>query len=96
MTRKEAIWYLQPIADSASLERYKEALGMAIAALREQETVTNRNGLTNADHIRSMTDEELASEIMCPYSIEPDLCNSVKTCNECCLEWLKQPYKEDA
>lgn len=37
MTREEAIWYLQPIADSASLERYKEALGMAIAALREQE-----------------------------------------------------------
>ena len=36
MTREEAIWYLQPIADSASLERYKEALGMAIAALREQ------------------------------------------------------------
>lgn len=52
--------------------------------------------LSNADHIRSMSDEELASEIMCPYSIEPDLCNSVKTCNECCLEWLKQPYKEDA
>lgn len=37
MDRSEAIWYLQPIADSASLERYKEALNMAIAALREQE-----------------------------------------------------------
>lgn len=36
MTREEAIWYLQPIADSASLPRYVEALGMAIAALREQ------------------------------------------------------------
>ena len=36
MTREEAVWYLQPIADSASLERYKEALGMAISALREQ------------------------------------------------------------
>jgi hypothetical protein len=37
MDRAEAIWYLHPIADSASLERYKEALNLAIAALREQE-----------------------------------------------------------
>lgn len=37
MTREEAIWYLTPIAESASLERYKEALSMAVAALREQE-----------------------------------------------------------
>lgn len=51
--------------------------------------------VTNADHVRSMTDEELAHEIMCPYHTEPDMCNSVKTCNECCLDWLKQPYKEE-
>lgn len=37
MTHEEAIWYLQPIANSASLPRYAEALGMAIAAMREQE-----------------------------------------------------------
>lgn len=37
MTREEAIWYLTQIAESASLERYKEALSMAVAALREQE-----------------------------------------------------------
>ena len=37
MTREEAIWYLTPIAESASLERYKEALSMAVTALREQE-----------------------------------------------------------
>lgn len=37
MTREEAIWYLQPIADSASLPRYAEALNMAISALKEQE-----------------------------------------------------------
>ena len=37
MTREEVIWYLQPIADSASLPRYAEALNMAISALREQE-----------------------------------------------------------
>ena len=37
MTKEEAIWYLQPIADSASLPRYAEALNMAIAALKEQD-----------------------------------------------------------
>lgn len=37
MTIEEAIWYLTPIAESASLERYKEALSMAVAALRDQE-----------------------------------------------------------
>lgn len=46
MTREEAIQYLQPIADSAHMKRYSEALGVAISALREQEPVTNRNGLT--------------------------------------------------
>ena len=49
---------------------------------------------TNADHIRSMTDEELAKAIACPYAIDPDQCNRVDNCNDCCLDWLKQPYKE--
>ena len=53
------------------------------------------NQKTNADHIRSMTDEELAVEIMCPYHIEPEMCNRTDTCVACCLEWLKQQYKED-
>ena len=46
MTREEAIWYLTPIAESASLERYKEALSMAVAALREQEERENLKPLT--------------------------------------------------
>ena len=37
MTREEAIQYLSPIAESAALPRYKEALGMAIAALKRVE-----------------------------------------------------------
>ena len=40
MTREEAIQYLQPIADSAHMKRYSEALGVAITALREQEAAT--------------------------------------------------------
>lgn len=101
MTRKEAIWYLQPIADSASLERYKEALGMAIAALREQDvTDTNVGDKTNADHIRSMTDEELAKFIpnwsytdSCKCGEHYVDCNN--ECEKCVAEWLQQPYKEE-
>ena len=36
MSTKEVIDYLRPIADSASLLRYADALNKAIAALREQ------------------------------------------------------------
>lgn len=37
MTIQEAIDYLQPIAESAALPSYKEALGIAIAALKEKQ-----------------------------------------------------------
>lgn len=37
MTKAEAIAYLQPIADSASMKTYAEALNMAIEALRAQQ-----------------------------------------------------------
>ena len=59
---------------------------------------------TNADHIRSMTDEELAHFhlLKCPY-IAGDVYGDCKygwhdreqSCEECMLDWLKQPYKED-
>ena len=64
---------------------------MAISALRQQETVTNRNGLneplTNAQKIRAMTNEELAKLLCCTgwRMIE----------REECLEWLQQPAEED-
>lgn len=53
---------------------------------------------TNADHIRSMTDEELAEFIattfengrISVFAIYPEL-----TENHCGLDWLRQPYKED-
>lgn len=66
--------------------------------------------MTNADHIRSMTDEELA-EYMSDHSIE-DICyivcggvckamatfnkTSHQVCREIVADWLKQPYKGDA
>ena len=53
---------------------------------------------TNADHIRYMTDEELAEFIattfengrISVFAIYPEL-----TENHCGLDWLRQPYKED-
>ena len=53
------------------------------------ETVTNRNGLTNADHIRSLTDEELAAFI---DEVNYGGCSGY----DHALDWLKQPYKEGA
>ena len=114
MTRKEAIERLdlcQNVCnDCLTCASHDEALDMAIAALREQETVTNRNGLTNADHIRSMTDEELrvvleilaksdvclnSQSAQCDGCVFSPFCNSVR-CAEDVMDWLKQPYKEEA
>ena len=47
---------------------------------------------TNADKIRSMTDEELARsmDMVCP----PDTaCNDGQQCIKCWIDWLKQPVK---
>ena len=53
--------------------------------------------VTNADHIRSMADEELAEFLM------SDICGRVSpkdfdcygACVDCAANWLKQPYKEE-
>ena len=53
---------------------------------------------TNADRLRSMTDEELAeSRILCPYyDSEEDMCSKWvrddggRDCAACALDWLKQ------
>lgn len=47
--------------------------------------------ITNADKIRSMSNEELAEIIMCPYDTEPDLCKQENGCLNCCLDWLRKP-----
>lgn len=55
---------------------------------------------TNADHIRYMTDEELAvflhtsfSCYGCPARI---VCESADLdCDDIVFDWIKQPYKED-
>ena len=61
---------------------------------------------TNADHIRSMTDEELVEfKYSGPFHCkekDPRYCkrdkwvNGRAPCEQCYLEWLKKPYKEEA
>ena len=45
---------------------------------------------TNADRIRSLSDEELAAVVMCPYN-ECD--RSDGKCYKCLLDWLKSPVE---
>ena len=50
---------------------------------------------TNADHVRGMTDKELA-RILGNKGCPPEgSCSKVNNCVECYYRWLKQPYKED-
>lgn len=56
--------------------------------------------ITNADFIRNMTDEELATVIALPYLASPPWCanhtacpyisEDPTPCDKCALEWLKQ------
>lgn len=54
--------------------------------------------MTNADHIRQMTDEELMDVLMCPYLWESGLrkecCEDDDACAKCFLNWLHQEYHE--
>jgi 1,2-phenylacetyl-CoA epoxidase PaaB subunit len=107
MTRQEAIERLeicQNVCDDClTCASHDDALDMAIAALREQSVPDTDVVKTNADHIRSMTDEELARFhlLECPRMAEVyGECkygwhDREQTCEECMLEWLKQPYKEE-
>ena len=65
-----------------------------------QESTCKHNKQTNADRLRAMPDEELAKVIPCPYMRDIyDECKfgwheRTQTCEECTLEWLKQPAKD--
>ena len=52
---------------------------------------------TNAQKIRSMSDEELA-EFLADANAEychAGLCKDGETCRICCFKWLPQPAEED-
>ena len=88
MTREEAIEILRYQRFVVDFQTEK-ALEMAISALRQQEhfcEVTKKlEPLTNAQKIRSMSDEELAE---CLFQIGYDNGWGMK---EYALEWLQQP-----
>lgn len=95
MTREEAIERLdlcQNVCnDCLTCASHDEALDMAIAALREQDAAdTNVGHKSNADHIRSMTDGELAEFLRNSFWGRKQNARlfSLK-------EWLKQPYEEE-
>ena len=59
------------------------------------ESGKDTNVPTNADHIRSMTDEELA-EFLDDSNSQGCVCptkDCEATCKQCIVNWLKQPYK---
>jgi hypothetical protein len=50
--------------------------------------------MTNADHIRAMTDEELVEVLCCPTYIVGEAMQCGKgSCRDCREKWLKQPYE---
>ena len=104
MTRKDAIEAIKCNWPDSRYTILREALDMAVKAL---EDVTDKNvgKMTNADRIRAMSDEELATFI----SEIADECERNTECNqhcygcdieycvrESCLNWLQQPAEEDA
>lgn len=54
--------------------------------------------MTNADKIRSMSDEELAGFLSFNGDVEychAGMCKAGETCRICCLKWLQQPAGEE-
>lgn len=69
--------------------------GSACAALRGTYGIdSDPEIVTNADHIRAMSDEELSRHYNgCPPG-KDYMCEFVGACDACWHEWLQQPYKE--
>lgn len=58
---------------------------------------TEKRQKTNADHIRSLTDEELAAFLCNRLDCYGNDCPGKYLChpgNNGLVEWMKQPYKE--
>lgn len=53
-----------------------------------------KSHITNADHIRAMSDMELA-DFMAVRNCPPRQKQCQTSCCNCWREWIQQPYKED-
>lgn len=49
--------------------------------------------MTNYEHIKQLSIDEMAYTLMCPYNTDPDMCNK-KDCIKCTLEWLEMEVEE--
>ena len=96
MTRKDAIEAIKCNWPDSRYTILREALSMAVKAL---EDVTDKNvgKMTNADRIRSMSDEELA-EFIKHIKVRAAFCKAVKDNDAfealCSAEWLQMPAEE--
>ena len=99
MTREEAIEAIKCNWQDSRYTILREALDMAISALRQQDVSDKDVGkMTNAQKIRSMSDEELAGFLSFNGDVEychAGMCKAGETCRICCLKWLQQPAEED-
>lgn len=61
-----------------------------------KETPLTEQPQTNAERIRSMTDEELALAVMCPADITggDTKCDQYHNCRKCTLDWLQRESEE--
>ena len=98
MTRKDAIEAIKCNWPDSRYTILREALDMAISALRHQDVTDKYVGkMTNAQKIRAMSDDELA-EFLADAAADychVGLCKDGETCRICCLNWLQQPAEED-
>ena len=91
MSREEAIEAIKCNWPDSRYTILREALDMAISAIRQQDVADKDVGknetLTNAQKIRSMSDDELAKLLCCTgwRMIE----------QKECLEWLQMPAGEE-
>ena len=98
MTRKDAIEAIKCNRPDSRYTILREALDMAVKAL---EDVTDKNvgKMTNADRIRSMTDEELA-EFLWNFNLADVSTDKLGEFGPHMFryrlkEWLQQPAEED-
>lgn len=83
------------ISDAHNIDRDSALKYFAdmLTAFTEIATIQNYDRKqTNADRIRSMTDEELAMAIMCPaeFTGSDKVCDFSHDCKDCTLAWLQK------
>ena len=86
-------------ADEARLSNIVEHFEVDLSEIREYINMKQRRNKpqTNADRIRSMTDEKLAdyfSELSCWPNAGREDCRGAANCMDCWLDWLKQEVSE--